>query len=132
MISNKRIAKLKKDIYKIKGNPKYSKFIVKTRDGLYLFEYKKGIEHHKECYKPIDNVIDGLELIECIEYSIEDILIIGNGEKEPIVLIDDISLDIPNDVRGRFKESCIKNPNNPYEELSTEDLKILIGYEDIE
>ena len=90
MLSNKRIAKLRKEIYKIKGNPKYSKCILKTRDGLYLFQLRKSVECDKECYVPIDNVIDGLEIIECSDYSIEDILIVGNGESELIVFIDDI------------------------------------------
>ncbi|WP_291650140.1 hypothetical protein [Clostridium sp.] len=126
MISNKRISKLKKEIYKIKGDLKYSKFLVKTREGLYLFQLRKNTENHKECYTPIDNPRDGLEVVECSDYSIDDILIVGNGESEPTVLIDDILEDIPNDVKERFKNSCIKNPDNPYKELSTEDLKALI------
>lgn len=125
MISNKRISKLKKEIYKIKGNPKYSKFIVKTEEGLYLFNLKKGAENYKEHYTPLDKVIDGLELVECSDYSINDILILGNGENEPIVLIDDILGNITNDVKERFKQLCIKNPNDPYKELSAEDLKFL-------
>lgn len=126
MIDNKRIAKLKKEIYKIKGSPKYSKLIVKTREGLYLFQLRKNTENHKECYTPIDNTIDGLEVVECSDYSINDILIVGNGESELTVLMDDILEDIPNDVKERFKSSCIKNPDNPYKELTTEDLKVLI------
>ena len=126
MISNKRIARLKKEIYKIKGNPKYSKCIVKAREGLYLFQLRKGIEHHKDLYTKIDKEIEGLEVVECSEYSIEDILIVGNGESEPIVFIDDILEDIPSDVKERFKSSCIKNPDDPYKELSTEDLKLLV------
>lgn len=127
MISNKRISKLKKEIYKIKGKPKYSKCIVMAREGLYLFELNKVIEHHRECYKRIDDVIEGIEVIECKEYSIEDILIVGDGKSEFKVFIDDILEDIPNDVKERFKESCIKNPDNPFKELSTEDLKVLLN-----
>lgn len=90
MINSKRMSKLKKDIYKIKGNPKYLKCIVKAREGLYLFELNRDIEHHKECYKPIDKEIEGLEVIECNDYSIEDILIVGNGNSEFKVFIDDV------------------------------------------
>lgn len=127
MINNKRISKLKKEIYKIKGNPKYLRCIVKAREGLYLFELNKDIEHHKECYKPIDKEIEGLEVIECSNYSIENIFIVGDGKSELVVFTDDVLEDIPNDVKERFKEACIKNPENPYKELSTEDLKVLIN-----
>ncbi|MBS6503853.1 MAG: hypothetical protein KH415_19950 [Clostridium sp.] len=126
MINNKRISKLKKEIFKIKGNPKYLKCIVKAREGLYLFGLKKDIKHHKECYKPIDKEIEGLEVIECSDYSIEDILIVGDGKSELVVFTDDILEDIPNDVKERFKKACFNNPDNPYKELTTEDLKVLI------
>lgn len=126
MINSKRMSKLKKDIYKIKGNPKYLKCIVKAREGLYLFELNRDIEHHRGCYKAIDKEIEGLEVIECGDYSIENILIVGDGKSELVVFTDDILEDIPNDVKVRFKNSCIKNSDNPYKELSTEDLKALI------
>lgn len=90
MINSKRISKLKKDIYKIKGNPKYLRCIVKAREGLYLFELNKGIEHHRGCYKAIDKEIEGLEVIECGDYSIENILIVGDGNSEFKVFIDDV------------------------------------------
>lgn len=125
MINNKRISRLKKEIYKIKGNPKYLKCIVKARDGLYLFELNKDIEHHIECYKRIESVLDGVEVIECEEYSIEDILIVGDGKSEFKVFLEDILEDIPDEIKERFRESYIKNPKDPYKELSTEDLKIL-------
>lgn len=126
MINNKRISKLKKEIYKIKGNPKYLRCIVKAREGLYLFELKKEIEHHRDCYKAIDKEIEGLEVIECGEYSIDDILIVGDGKSEFIVFMEDSLEDIPNDVKERFKKACLRNPENPYKELSTDDLKLLL------
>lgn len=127
MINNRRISKLKKEIYKIKGNPKYLKCIVRAREGVYLFELKKDAKNHKECYKPIDKEIEGIEVVECSDFSIEDILIVGDGNSELVVFTDDIIGDACYDLKKRFKKACINNPENPYRELSTEDLKILVG-----
>lgn len=99
MISSKRISKLKRNLYKIKGNPKYSKCIVKVLEGMYLFELKNNVAYHKDLYKKIDKVIDGLEVLELNDYSIEDILIAGDGISELVVFTGDILEDSPNDVQ---------------------------------
>lgn len=93
MINSRRISKLKRNLYKIKGNPKYSKCIVKVMEGMYLFELKNNAAHHKDLYKKIDKVIDGLEVIELNDYSIEDILVAGNGLSELVVFTGDILED---------------------------------------
>ncbi|MDU1412690.1 MAG: hypothetical protein E6929_07740 [Clostridium sp.] len=44
MINNKRVHKLKKEVYRIKGNHKYNKFIIKAAEGLFLFEANRDMQ----------------------------------------------------------------------------------------
>lgn len=38
----------------------------------------------------IKNLIEGLEIYDFSEWSIEDILIIGDGKSEPTTILDDV------------------------------------------
>lgn len=116
MISNKRVSKLKRRVYEIKGNPIYSKFMVQASDALYLFEANKEVIHHKEQYTKLEKPIEGLEIVDCSNCSIDNILIAGDGKSEPIVISDDIpfAYDI---AMGYLEDS-----KRPFKNLSREQL----------
>lgn len=90
MINDKRIGKLKKEIKKKIGSIEYIKFNIKTKEGLYLFDINAPGEHHKDKYTKIDKVVEGLETCDLSEYSIENILIVGDGKTEPVFILGDI------------------------------------------
>jgi len=123
MINSKRVNKLRRNVYKIKGNPAYSKFIVQAKEGLYLFDSDKVVIHHKEKYSPIDKPVEGLQLLDCSEYSIDSILIVGDGKSEPVVIEDAIpfAYDI---AEGYLEDSC-----NPFRGLGNEQLKKIVAIE---
>lgn len=107
MINDKRIGKLKKEIKKKIGIIEYIRFNVKTKEGLYLFDINAPGEHHKDKYTKIDEIIEGLKLYDLSEYSIEDILIVGDSKSEPTVIID----------------GYMNNPEEPFKNFSDEQLK---------
>ena len=90
MINDKRIDKLKREIKNKLGSIEYIKFNVKTKEGLYLFDLKADGIYHKDHYIKIDELVKGLKLYDLSEYSIDDILIIGDGKNRSTVIIDDV------------------------------------------
>lgn len=117
MINNKRVCKLKKDIKKKLGNIECIKFYVKTKEGLYLFNFNAPGVHHKDKYTKIDKVIEGLKLYDLSEYSIDDILIVGDGKSEPTVIIDDTPY------KDKIIDGYMNYPDEPFKNFSNEELK---------
>ena len=117
MINDKRIGKLKKEIKKKIGIIEYIRFNVKTKEGLYLFDINAPGEHHKDKYTKIDEIIEGLKLYDLSEYSIEDILIVGDSKSEPTVIIDDIPY------KNEIIDGYMNNPEEPFKNFSDEQLK---------
>jgi hypothetical protein len=120
MINNKRISKLKRDIYKKVGKLCYSNFIIQAIDGLYLFEMNKGAIFHKDKYIKIDKAIDGLEIIDYKECSIDSLLIVGDGKSEPVIIEDHIPYS------ERIAEGYLNNSNEPFKDFSNDELKEII------
>lgn len=123
MINSKRVSKLKSQVYKIKGNPTYTKFIVEAREGLFLFEANKGVIHHREHYTKLDKPIPGLEVVDCSSCSIDGLLIVGDGKSEPVIISDDIPY------ADEIAEGYLNNNENPYKNLSREQLIEIAGFE---
>lgn len=87
MINSKRISKLKKDIKDKIGDIKYIKFNVKTKEGLYVIDLNAP---GKRKYIKIDKPIEELITYDFSEYSVKDILIVGDGKTEPVAIVEDI------------------------------------------
>lgn len=117
MINDKRIGKLKKEIKKKIGSIEYIKFNIKTKEGLYLFDIKAPGDSHKDKYTKIDKVIEGLKLYDLSEYSMDDILIVGDSKSKPTVIIDDIPY------KKEIIDGYMNNPKEPFKNFSDEELK---------
>ena len=89
MISIKRINLIKRELIKKNGDGKNTKFIINSKDGLYLVDLRN--EFNK--YTKIDFVIKGYKVEELHEFAIKDILVCGNGKTEPVIITDDIPDD---------------------------------------
>lgn len=113
MINSKRISKLKKDIKDKIGDIKYIKFNVKTKEGLYMIDINAPGESK---YIKIDKPIEELITYDFSEYSVKDILIVGDGKTEPVSIVDDIP----------YKEKIIKgylnNPEEPFKDFTNDEL----------
>ncbi|NLK23189.1 MAG: hypothetical protein GX309_04195 [Clostridiales bacterium] len=90
MINSKRILKLRTEISKKVGQTKYIKFSIKAKEGLFLVNFNTPGNIHQSKYTRIKNLIEGLEIYDFSEWSIEDILIIGDGKSEPTTILDDV------------------------------------------
>lgn len=123
MINSKRVLKLKKEVYKKAGNLIYSKFVVKTKEGLFLFDTNiKGI-HHKDKYKPIKEPIKGLIIEDLSEYWIDDILIVTDGKSEPVIILDGPYAE-------RIADGYTNNPERPFKDFTTDELKEIADIND--
>jgi len=120
----KRINRLEKELESNIGKLEYIKFIVKTKEGLFLFDLNKDVDEHIEKYAPIADIIPGYYVHDVSEHPLDTILIVGDGKHEPICIIDDYE-DLPEEIQESFKKACNKNSSNPYKELTTEELKVL-------
>lgn len=118
MISNtKRVRRLQKEIYKRKGNPRYSKFIIRASDGLFLFQSSNTVMRGHDKYTLIKEPIQGIQIVDCEGCSIKELLIVGDGISEPVLIEDDIPF--ADDVA----EGYLKDRANPFKDLSTDKLK---------
>lgn len=117
MLNNKRIAKLRRDIYKKVGKICYSKFIVQAKEGLYLFEMNKEAIFHKDKYTKLDKAIDELEIIDYKECSIDSLLIVGDGKSEPVIIEDNIPY------AKRITEGYLNDPEDPFKNFTNDELK---------
>lgn len=90
MINSKRILKLRTEISKKIGQTKYIKFNIKAKEGLFLVNFNTPGNIHQSKYTKIDKPVEGLETYDLSAWSIEDILIIGNGKSEPTTILDDV------------------------------------------
>lgn len=104
MIANrKRLLKIENAIKKKYAYSSYSKFIIKAKDGLYLVDLHKWSNR----YTKIDSLIDGYLVEDLQEFTMEHILVCGDGSYEPIFIIDDFEDDI-----GGLNSNVIKTTNN--------------------
>ncbi|MBY6836271.1 hypothetical protein FDG50_01845 [Clostridium botulinum] len=117
MISTKRISKLKRDIKNKYGMQEYAKLVIKAEEGLFLFDLTQNpaIDNQR---KKIEEELTGYKVKDYSNYSIEDILVVGDGRAEPIVIYGSLEDD---DFRGIKKYSNKDNVIN-YSELSKEQL----------
>lgn len=91
MISSKRVNKLKRNIEKMYSVIDTHKFIVKAKEGLFLFDQTELKTEEKR--KKINEVIKGIEVFNCSEVSINNILIVGAPGSNKTIIIDDIEED---------------------------------------
>lgn len=123
MINSKRVLKLKKEVYKKVGNPIYSKFVVKTKEGLFLFDNNiKGI-HHESKYKSIKEPIKGLIIEDLSDYCIDDILIVTDGKSEPVIILDGPYAE-------RIADGYANDPERPFKDFTTDELKEIADIDD--
>ena len=123
MISIKRINLIKRELIKKNGDGKNTKFIINSKDGLYLVDLRN--EFNK--YTKIDFVIKGYKVEELHELAIKDILVCGDGKTEPIIITDDIPDDAGelNDMINSYPEEVQSSVLR--ETLKQMDTETLIG-----
>lgn len=92
MLSIKRINKIKKELVKKNGDISYTKFIINAKDGLYLVD----LSNQNNKYTKIDSIIKGYEVEDLQEFTIDHILVCGDGSCDPVIITD----DIPDDIEG--------------------------------
>ena len=90
MLSIKRINKIKKELIKKNGDISCTKFIINAKDGLYLVNLKDTLNK----YSKIDSIVKGYLVEDMNEFSIDNIVICGDGSCDPVILIDDLVPDI--------------------------------------
>lgn len=90
MLSIKRINKIKKELIKKNGDISCTKFIINAKDGLYLVNLKDTLNK----YTKIDSIVKGYLVEDMNEFSIDNIVVCGDGSCDPVILIDDIPDDI--------------------------------------
>lgn len=126
MISSKRVNKLKKDINMIYKKASETTFIIKAKEGLFLYDLTKNplIESQK---KQIEKPIRGIEIEDISESSIENIVVVAGEGYHLNVIIDDIE----DDPEGKriFKEYFIENNILNYKNLTNEQLKEIAAIE---
>lgn len=127
-ISKSRINKIKKDLENKLGKEEYRKFIVKAKDGLFLFDMLKN-PFYEDRYMHVEKEIPGLEIVDCSHCNIRDIIVAGNGTQEPVI----ICIDIPDDEELEKAIMKVKADNTSptrlnFEDLSNEELKKIIDY----
>lgn len=127
-ISRSKINKIKRELENKIGKEEYRKFIIKAKDGLFLFDMQKDPFYEKR-YVQVENEISGLEIEDCSHCNIEDIIVAGNGTQEPVI----ICIDIPDDEELEKAFTKVKADNTSttglnFEDLSNEELKKIIDY----
>ncbi|MBY6931872.1 hypothetical protein [Clostridium botulinum] len=117
MINTKRISKLKRDIKNKYGMQEYAKFVVKAEEGLFLFNLTQNpaIDNQR---KKIEKELTGYKVNDYSNYSIEDILVVGDGRTEPIVIYGCLEDDEFRDIKKYSNKDNVIN----YSELSKEQL----------
>lgn len=118
MISNKRIQRLKQNIKKAYGSKEFSKVVIRAKEGLFLFNLleKPGSDEREI---KLDEEIINYDVSEFPNCSINDILVVGDGRAEPVIIYGSLEDDDFQEVKQYADENNILN----YSELSTEDLK---------
>lgn len=114
MISRKRINNIKRELNKSVGNKEYSRFIINAKDGLYLID----LSNQNNKYTKIDSVIKGYKIENLQEFTIDHILVCGDGSCEPVIITD----DIPDDIGG-LNEMVNSYPKENHKSILTEALK---------
>ena len=123
MLSRKRMNSIKKELKKIIGAIDCSKFIVKAKDGLFLFDLK----NQQRRYEKIDSEIPGYKVEDLKEFSIENIIVCGDGSHETVtIIIDYLPEDIEelNNMVDSYNEDIQPEVlNETLKHLNTETLK---------
>ena len=124
MINNRRIQRLKQNIKKTYGSKEFSKVYVKAKEGIFLFNLleKPGADERR--IKLNDEIINH-EISEFTDYSINEILVVGDGRVEPVIIYGALEDDDFQNVKQYADENNILN----YSELSTDDLKKIADLE---
>lgn len=124
MLSIKRINKIKKELLKKNGDISYTKFIISSKDGLYMVDLSNQINK----YTKIDSTIKGYNVEDLQEFTIEHILVCGDGSCEPVIITDDIPEDIGglNDMLNSYPEEVQSSVlREALKQMDTEKLKII-------
>lgn len=124
IISKNKINKIKRNLEGSIGKQEYTKFIIKAKDGLFLFDLSKN-PFYEDIYIPIEKELQGLIVEDCSKCLIENIIVAGNGKSEPVIITMDDLEEVPEELQYNFKDACINNPSDPFSELTTEELKVL-------
>ena len=85
-MSNLSLKKMKKDLVDISKHISKSKFVVQALDGLFLIDLSKTDEGKVTPIKKEPKRMN----VEIIDSNIEDIIICGGPNWEPIVIINDV------------------------------------------
>lgn len=109
-----RIIKIKNGIERKMGKEEPSNFIIRAKDGLYLYD---SINKRKE----INTALIGYEIKDFSNFSIKDIFVIYINENNPIVITDNLKEDQL--LRKYFNDNILN-----FKELTTDEIKELIEY----
>ncbi|KEI10831.1 hypothetical protein Z957_12350 [Clostridium sp. K25] len=124
IISRKRIINIKKELEKKIGKEEYTRFIIRAKNGLFLIDLTK-----KPIYSHIKKEIPGLEIEDCLNCNMEDIIVAGDGTMEPVI----ICMDMPDDEEiekaiRKVKADNTKESKLNFEDVSTEELIKIVDY----
>ncbi|WP_459479626.1 hypothetical protein [Clostridium saccharoperbutylacetonicum] len=122
MVISKRISRLEKELKRLCKGKEYSNVIIKAKEGLFLIDLtiNKTIGNYKT---PIDRAISGYEINDFSNTSIDDILIIGNGDSMPIIIYGALEDDYIEALKTYADENNVIN----LKDLSNNELNSIIN-----
>jgi hypothetical protein len=122
MAISKRISRLEREIKRLCKGKEYSKQIVKAQEGLFLIDLT--IDRTIGKYKtPINKPISEYEINDFPNTSINDILIIGNGDSMPIIIYGALEDDYIEALKPYADENNVIN----LKDLSNNELNSIIN-----
>lgn len=122
MVISKRISRLEKELRRLCKGKEYSKQIVKAQEGLFLIDLT--IDRTIGKYKtPINEPIPEYEINDFSNTSIDDILIIGNGDSMPIIIYGALEDDYIEALKPYTDENNVIN----LKDLSNNELNSIIN-----
>lgn len=128
IVSKNRINKIRKELENKIGKEEYSKFIIRAKDGLFLFHMKRD-PFREKYYDCIEKEIPGLKIADCSHCNIKDIIVAGDGTQEPVIICIDMSDDeeIQKAIRKVKADNTSPGKLN-FEDVSTEELIKIVDY----
>lgn len=119
MINSKRLSKLKKELIKVYKIDDPKKFIIKVKEGLFLYDLNINPIENSQRVK-INKAIKGIHIEDLSNNSIDELVVVSGEGYHLSVIIDDIegNLEGSQVLKDYFNEANILN----YSDLSREQL----------
>lgn len=130
-IVSSRINRIKDELMAAHNKVVLNKVIVKAKEGLFILDILKPVNEYMERYTAINNVIPGYKHFDYSSYSIKGIYAYqyrnSLGYHEDFIIKEEmIKEGLRNDLVDSLEKAVIKSPRNPYQELSSHELKCIV------